>query len=251
MPLVRFCSKCGSSLAETDDRCRLCRTAMAEMPVVTAQAPAQQDASPFVTMWLNPRDTVRAILQRDPTYLVLPLAAAGGVFQTLARAADRSAADMLSLPVILAIALTFGAVFGCVGLYIAGALLHFTGKWIGGNGSPAEIRASIAWGTVPALWGGLLWIPVILLTGSTVFISNVEESTANPLFLLISGGCLLVQAGLYVWSLFTGLHSLGEAQGFSAWRALGNSALAFLVIFVPVVGLGLLLAVGVPMLVSA
>jgi hypothetical protein len=250
MPSVRFCSKCGSSLFEGDERCRLCRTAVADIPVIQSAA-AESDASPFVSIWLNPRDTVRAILQRDPTYLVLPLAALSGVFQTLARASDRSAGDMLSLPAILALAISLGAIGGMVGVYIAGALLHFTGKWIGGSGSREEVRASVAWGTVPALWGGLLWIPVIALTGRAVFLSDIEGTDANPLLLLIAGGCLLVQAGAYLWSVFTGLHSLGEAQGFSAWRALGNSALAFLVVLVPIIGIGVGLAVVVPMLVSA
>jgi hypothetical protein len=252
MPTVRFCSKCGGSLIDGDERCRLCRTAVAEMPVLqaTSAAPAS-DGSPFVSMWLSPRDTFRSILQRDPTYLVIPLAAVGGIFQALARASDRGAGDLLSLPIILALTIPLGAIGGLIGLYFGGALLHFTGKWLGGTGTPQDIRASIAWGTIPALWGGLLWIPIILLTGRAVFMSDLENSGASAMMLLIAGGCLLVQAGAYFWSIFTGLHSLGEAQGFSAWKALGNGLLAGLVIIVPVVVIGVGLAVLLPMVLSA
>jgi hypothetical protein len=239
-------------MADADDRCRLCRTAVAEMPIVERKATASEaDGSPFVSMWLSPRDTVRGILQRDPTYLVVPLGAIGGVFQALSRASEKSIGDHLSLPVILAIAIPFGAIAGVLGLHVGSALLHFTGKWIGGTGSKEDIRASIAWGTVPALWGGLLWLPIILLTGRAVFLTDIETSGAGAMTLLIAGGCLLVQAGAYIWSIFTGLHSLGEAQGFSAWRALGNGMLVFLVVFVPIIVLGVGLAVVIPMVLSA
>jgi hypothetical protein len=222
------------------------------MAVVQASPSASStDGSPFVGMWLSPRDTVRSILQRDPTYLVIPLAAIGGVFQALARASDRSAGDLLSLPIILALVIPLGAIGGLIGLYFGGAMLHFTGKWIGGTGTPQDIRASIAWGTIPALWGGLLWIPIILLTGRAAFVSDMENSGASAMMLLIAGGCLLVQAGAYFWSVFTGLHSLGEAQGFSAWKALGNGMLAGLVIIVPIVVIGVGLAVVLPMVLSA
>jgi hypothetical protein len=251
MSMVRFCSKCGASLSEYDDRCRLCRTAVADMAVVEATTSTTSEGSPFVSMWLNPRDTVRGIMQRDPTYLVLPLAAAGGVLQALDRASGKNAGDILSLPALLALMIPLGAIGGLIGLYFGAALLHFTGKWIGGTGTPENIRASIAWGTIPALWGGLLWIPIILLTGRAMFMSDLEGSGASGSMLLIAGGCLIVQAGAALWSVFTGLHSLGEAQGFSAWKALTNGVLAGLVVIVPIVVIGVGLGVVLPMVLSA
>jgi hypothetical protein len=252
MSQFRFCSKCGASLFEAEDRCRLCRTPVAEMTIAPprpAAAASDGDASPFVSIWLHPRDTIRGILDRDPTYLVIPLAAVGGIFQAISRASDRNAADLLSLPVVLLIALIGGPIGGLLGLYVAGGLLSFTGRWLGGNASAQEVRASVAWGTVPGLWGGLLWIPIIALGGSAMFTSDFEN--AGGMVLLVCGGMLLVQAAAYIWSIFTSLHSLGEAQGFSAWKALGNSVLAFLVIVVPLVGIGIMLAIVIPMAVSA
>lgn len=252
MRTAHFCSKCGGSLFERDERCRLCWTAVADMPVFEASAAPTSEGSPFVSMWFNPRDTVRGILQRDPTYLVMPLAAMGGILHGLDRASGKNVGDVLSLPAILAIVIPLGAVGGMLGLYMGGALLHFTGKWIGGTGSREDIRASVAWGTVPALWGGLLWIPNILLTGRAMFTSDFDDSTgASASMLLIAGGCLLVQVGAALWSVFTGLHSLGEAQGFSAWKALANGLLAGLVILVPLVVIVVGLAVALPMVMSA
>jgi hypothetical protein len=252
MAQIRFCSRCGSSVAEGDERCRLCRTSLADMTVATATATvssthADSDTSPFVTIWLHPRNTIRGILDTDASYLVVPLAAAGGALEALSRASEKNAGDVLSLPVILAIALIGGPLGGVLGLYLGGWLLHVTGRWIGGTATKPEIRASIVWGTVPTLWGGLLWIPLLALAGSAMFMSDLEATGLGASTILLVTAIIFVQLGTYLWSIFTALHSLGEAQGFSAWRALGNSVLAGLVVLVPIIGL-VLLAVLIPAL---
>ena len=232
MPQTRFCSKCGASLAGGADHCPLCRTPVAAPAAGAAAGSASPAGNPWVSMWLHPRVTIRAILGHDATHLVLPIAAVGGVSQVLNRLAQKNAADTLSFPVILLIAGTLGPLGGILGLYVGAALVRVTGRWIGGNGSAEHIRASIAWGAVPALWGALLWIPVLALTGSALFSSAFPETLGAGL-LLAAGSLMIVQLVTAVWSFITGLHSLGETQGFSAWRALGNLILAGLILFVP------------------
>ncbi|HEY7502119.1 MAG TPA: YIP1 family protein [Vicinamibacterales bacterium] len=246
MANVRFCSKCGASLFDGEDRCRLCRTPLDAMTFVAPQkTSAQFDSSPFVGVWLNPRDTMRSIISSDPTYMVIPLAAAGGIMQALDRAVGKNAGDVLSLPVLLLLVLIAGPIGGIIGLHIGARLLHFTGKWLGGAASPEEIRAAVAWGGVPALWGALLWVPILLLSGSAVFTSDMGVEQVNGIALLLSGAMILVQVGTALWSAFTGLHTLGEVQGFSAWKAFCNGLLAGLVVLIPllVIGFGLVLLV--------
>jgi hypothetical protein len=244
MAQVRFCSKCGASLLGGEDRCRLCRSPLEAMTFVPEPKKAAQfDASPFVAVWLRPRDTVRSIVNSDPTYLVIPLAAVGGIVQTLDRAMGKNAGDVISLPILLLMVLIAGPIGGVLGLQIGAALLHFTGKWLGGSATRAEIRAAVAWGGVPALWGGLLWIPIIALAGGAAFTSDMGVDDVNGAALLLSGAMLLVQAGTAIWSIFTGLHALAEVQGFSAWKSVGNGVLAGLVVIVPIVVIGFGLAV--------
>jgi hypothetical protein len=104
---MRFCTKCGASLAEGAGHCRLCRAPVG-LAVAGAVASAgavatasSTDGNPWVTIWLHPRRTIRAILNRDVTYMVLAIAAVGGISQVLGRMADRNAADKISFPVIL------------------------------------------------------------------------------------------------------------------------------------------------------
>ena len=65
---------------------------------VGATSGSGADGNPFVTIWLHPRKTIRAILDRDVTYMVLAIAAVGGISQVLGRMADRNAADKISFP---------------------------------------------------------------------------------------------------------------------------------------------------------
>jgi hypothetical protein len=246
MAQMRFCSKCGASLADREDRCRLCQTPLEAMTFVPAQKSGVQfDTSPFVAVWLRPRDTVRSIVSSDPTYLVIPIAAVSGIVQALDKAVGRNAGDVISLPVLLMMVLIAGPIGGVLGLHIGAALLHFTGKWLGGTGTREEIRTAIAWGGVPAIWGGLLWIPIIALAGRAAFTSDMGADDVNGVALLLSGAMLLVQAGTAIWSIFTGLHALGEVQGFSAWKAFANGLVAGLVVIVPllVIGFGLAMLV--------
>jgi hypothetical protein len=233
MPQMRFCSKCGASLPEGADHCPLCRTPVPAAPLAASAAAARPDGRPWLTIWLHPRVTIRAILAHDATYLVLPIVALTGVSQALNRLADRNAGDRLSFTVILLLAFVAGPLGGILGLYLGAALVRLAGRWLGGNASAEQIRASLAWGSVPALWGGLLWIPAIALTGSALFSADMAQTVGHRVVRTVAA-LLIVQAGMTIWSFFTGLHCLGETQGFSAWRALGNLVLAGAILIVPV-----------------
>jgi len=196
--------------------------------------------NPWLSMWSQPRATIRHIIDTDPTRDVIALAAVAGILQSLDRAAMNSVGDSLSLPAVFAIALFVGPLSGILGLYLLGFLLRITGRWIGGTGTPEGLRAAIAWANVPYLWLSLLWIPELLLFGSELFTTatpRMDESTTLTMLFLIFAAVQLV---LGIWIMIVFLMSVGEAQGFSAWRALGNALLAVLLMLAPLVLLGLL-----------
>ena len=137
-----------------------------------------------------------------------------------------------------------GPIVGILGLFFGSWLVRVTGRWLGGTAGSEEVRCSIAWGSVPAVWGSVLWIPAIALTGSGLFKSEMPESIGGTA-LLIALALLIVQVGTAIWTFITSLHCLGEAQGFSAWRAFGNFLLAGVIVMVPIVLL-IVLAIALP-----
>ena len=189
--------------------------------------------NPWFSMWTKPRATIQEIVDRDPEHLVLALAAVAGFSGFLDRAAMRSMGDDFQWPTLVLIGAIVGPISGIVGLYLFGWLLRWTGDWIGGRASSREIRTAMAWSSVPIVWALVLWVPELALFGQELFTTETPriDSNTNLLVLFVLFG--LVEMTVGIWAIVVFLKSLGQVQGFSAWKALGNSALAGLVILIP------------------
>ncbi len=190
--------------------------------------------NPLLAIWTRPRATIQQIIDDDPEGWVLALAAIAGIGQTLNDASTRSSGDSLDLPSIFIIAVIAGPLLGILGLYAVGALLRWTGRWIGGHASQVEIRCASAWSQVPAIWAMLLWVPELWLFGSEMFTEQTPRIDADPTLQVVLLVIVMIEIVITIWSIVVFLECLGQVQGFSAWKALGNSILAGLVIVVPI-----------------
>jgi hypothetical protein len=190
--------------------------------------------NPFLTIWTRPRVTIRRIVDTNPSLHVVPLAMAGGVIQTIDRAVQRNAGDVLSLPAIIALAVFLGPFGGLIGLFVGGWFTRTTGRWLGGRATPEQVRAAIAWSFIP----GLATIPILIVQigffGRDLFTQSkltVGSDSFLTVVLMVTG---VLEVVLGIWSFVILLKCVGEVQGFSAWKALGSLILIFLVIFVPI-----------------
>lgn len=192
-----------------------------------------QGLNPWFSIWLQPRATMQQILDTDPVRSVLLLAIIGGFFEALTQAATQDHGDRMASwhGVVLACAI-IGPLSGVFGLFLGGYLLRTTGGWLGGSASDREVRAAIAWGGIPKIWLGLLWIPSIALFGDENFTSATPRLDNDPA--LASAMLFLALIGMIgtFWSIVIWLKCLGQAHKFSAWRALGSVLLMILVVAV-------------------
>jgi hypothetical protein len=186
--------------------------------------------NPWVSIWIRPRETIRWIVETDPTRQVILLAALSGIAQSLARASERSLGDIISVPIIFIIALIAGSIGGILSLYIGGALLRWTGSWFGGQAASEEVRAAIAWSSVPIIWSLLLLIPELALFGEELFTSATPRIDANPLLQFLLLGFVAVEIVISIWAFVLFLKCLGEVHRFSAWKALGAVVIPGLVL---------------------
>lgn len=196
--------------------------------------PSEQPLSPFLSIWIKPRETIRKIVDTDPTKYVTVLAMLAGIGQALDRASSRNMGDSLPLIAILGICLIFGPIGGIISLYIGGALYRWSGSWLGGQASSEEVRAAIAWSSVPIIFTLPLWIPELLLFGEEMFTKATPKLNANPLLGIVLLGFVAVEVIVGIWAFVVFMKGLGEVQKFSAWKALGSVILGTLVIFVPI-----------------
>lgn len=160
-----------------------------------------------------------------------------GFAYALNQASARNLGDTLSLPAILTICTVAGPIGGIILLYVVGALLRWTGSWLGGQASLVEVCAAIAWSSVPSVCILILWIPKLALFGKDLFTSTMPRISANPFLALIFLGFAIVEVSIAVWAFVVLLKCLGEVHRFSAWKALATLFLSGLIVGVPIFGL--------------
>lgn len=215
------------------------------MTTATSTGNLGRGATPFFTMWTRPRRTMRATLDTDPRRLVIPLAALAGFGNSLDNASGRSLGDGNNLPVwaIVLLCAVLGGVGGILTVYAGGFLMRWTGRWLGGRASAVEVRSALAWSSVPLIFSLVLWIPELALLGRENFTTPMPTLDANPLLFVPYSLLVLLEVAIGIWSLVVFLKALGEAHGFSAWRALGASVIAALLVVVPILAVVLPIAI--------
>lgn len=198
--------------------------------------------NPWFSMWNRPRDTIQQIVDSDdPEKMVLLLAAIGGVSSSLNSSSSNFVGDQFSLMSILLASLFIGPIVGVIGLYISGFLVSWTGKWIGGHASSNDIRIALAWAQIPIIWTVGIWIPEILIFGQELFMSPDENGlilTAPYAFFAV--GFFIVKVTASLWAFVLLLKSVGQVQGFSAWKALWNLIIPGLLFLIPVILIAIL-----------
>ena len=198
--------------------------------------------NPWVSIWLRPRATIQKIVDTDPERHVVALAAMSGIVQMLGNASDRNLGDRVGLPVVLTMALLLGPFAGLIGVYLWALLLKWTGRWIGGHASAVQLRAAIAWAGVPIIVGGVAFVGALLIAGKELFTEATPWLDHNPGWALLAYGLLIIQFVTVGWGIVVSLKTVGQVQGFSAWRALGNALLVFVAILVPLMVVAMVIA---------
>jgi hypothetical protein len=188
------------------------------------------EGNPWLSIWLRPRETIRSIVDTNPAYNLYLLCALYGFPMAMSFAQNFSLTSLFPLWVTLLAALILCPFLGFVGISISTWLLHFTGKWIGGSGNFQTIRAAVAWSNVPNIVTVVTWLLLVGVFKDKVFCREFSEMSfvgyqAGVIFLIF-----LVQSIISIWGFILLLHSLGEVQGFSAWRALLNVIIPFVIL---------------------
>jgi hypothetical protein len=186
--------------------------------------------NPWLDIWLEPRATIRQIVNFDPKFRFILLSWIYGLPVILNFAQNSSLIETLPLWAILAAALIVSPFIGALGITVGALLLTWTGKWIGGKATFNQVRASVAWSNVPNLVTIALWVVLLGVFGSQVFSSGFSDAAfvgyqAGVIFIVF-----LVESIATIWGFIILLHTLGEVQGFSAWKALLNVVIPLVIV---------------------
>jgi Yip1 domain len=190
--------------------------------------------NPWTGMWVRPRETIRAIIQTNPSYMYPLLCFIYGFPMALQLAQNFSLGNRFPVAGIIGGCAILAMILGVIMINIATALFSWTGKWIGGVGTFQQIRAAVAWSNMPSIVNIAIWAINIAAFGVRIFRSDFVESTFAGNELSIIFMTAVVQLVVAVWAFIITLKALGEVQGFSAWKALLNIVIPIVVIFIGV-----------------
>lgn len=183
----------------------------------------------IVSLWVNacvrPRETIQAVVEHDPAYLMWPnifiVTLLGAVNSAVSRDLTGSSWVLVALlmPVVIIVL-----------IYLSGWAYAWTGRWLGGAAGSEVLRAAIIW-ALPASAVSSLFSMIIELTMPSL----------GQLGLLIGA---LLSFAVAIWGLSISVRFISQLQGFSIGRAISNLLLAMMVFMLP----GIALAIVIPLM---
>lgn len=201
--------------------------------------------NPWVSIWLSPRETIRKIVDRDPTHDVIMLGALAGGLAGLNSSLSASLGEapvalppwlVPYLPIWTFLSPFIGAAAGIGAIYASAFVFQWVGRVLGGVASWREVCAASAWAEVPQICLAAVALGLLLVTGVTqAFFPSMPAADPNAAaraarhFTEADGIAVIVS----IWSLVIFIQSLAEVHRFSAWRAFG----AFVLVTVAIAAL--------------
>lgn len=170
--------------------------------------------SPWISIWLSPRQTIDYILATRPRRFVWLLAALGAIASIYSQALGFGFLEGLAGWRAWLGFLAGSAAMGILLLYLNALILRGVGGLIGGRASTLELRAVLAWSAVPAILG--LVIAVLFSAGVKFFATSaISPAGFSPLPLII-----VLVAGL--WSFVAVLLMLSRVERFGFFRTIAT-----------------------------
>jgi hypothetical protein len=189
----------------------------------------RMSVNPWISIWYQPRRTIREIINLNPKYMFHPLIILGGISWMLDILSMVEVGQFTSsLLHVIILALFLGPLLAYINITIAPIVLHIFGKFVGGKGTPETIRVSYVWGFLPTVvLLFVYWIPNLLIFDINLFLPGelplLEQLPLRVIALPIVLLTFVIDIMLMVIGPIIRLKLLAEAQEFSFWRAILNA----------------------------
>lgn len=187
--------------------------------------PGLEGKNPWISIWWEPKQTVRSLVQVNPKLHMGWLCFFYGLPMALNFAQSYSFIEVLPIWAILFSAVIIAPFIGMVGLSVSAWFLQWTGRLIGGKGDFQNVRCSIAWSNVPNVFTIAMWGVLVGVFGTDTFRKDFVDATFNGYQSGILFLVFLIESIASIWGFVILLKTLSEVQGFSVWKALLNVAI--------------------------
>ncbi len=183
---------------------------------------------PWLSIWIKPRQTVRAIIEFNVRYRFFILSVLYGLPTVLQTSQNLSLGGVFSFPAILISCVVLSPLLGAIGLLLSTLFLTWTGRWIGGRASFLEMRCAVSWTNATNLVTVLIWAFLISRFKEMIFFEGFVKmpmTAGDSMWLTV---CFFLQLIVAVWSFILLLYAISEVHRFSIWKALLNIVIAFI-----------------------
>lgn len=185
----------------------------------------QSDRNPWLGILTKPRETIRAIIERNPNFRIIPLSIIYSLPSLFLAAQKLSMGAGMNSWVIVILCIVLALPIGWLGFCINSLFLLWTGKLLKGKGSFKNIRAAFAWSSVPNIVNVAIWGILLFAFGGAVFMSTFPTTLFAGAHGFLLQTAFVAQVVAAIWMLVIFVKALGEVQGFSAWMGLLNVVL--------------------------
>ena len=188
-----------------------------------------QRINPWVSIWKEPRKTIRNIVNYYGNKYVLTLALLTALVYNLNGLNDSTPEVDTTLIDMFYPVFFKSLTLGLMAFYFYGFLLYLSGKVFKGKATKGEVYIAMAWSSIPTILGLFLWIPKLMLFGKEWFYEN-SDLWDNDIYLYSSLFIIFIDVVLLVYGTVIFIIALSEVQGFSKRKAFFSSLVVFIII---------------------
>lgn len=196
--------------------------------------------NPWWGIWVQPRKTIRRIIETDPKMNFWVLVVFYGVIRAISWGIQTGVGDYYSPAEVAGFILFGGPLIGITGVYLTGALLRMVGRLLGGAADGQHVRTVLAWAAVPMnVLVIMALFPFLMMFGQRVF--SVQDPQVQRV--MFGGGSIagILGGGLTLWRMMLEIAGsfyyiaiviigISEVEKFGVWKSTG-------IIFIVVGGL--------------
>ena len=188
---------------------------------------------PWATIWLDPRGTIRQIIETDPKKSMLLLIVLGGLGITLRNSAIMGLADMMPFGQVIVFCLMAAPLSGVINVYLGGWLLHMTTRFFGGFATKQELRIAVAWSLAPIVYLLPLWGVKYILFREELFKTEKPFIQDSQFLSGLFGFFDIVDFFVTLFTLFILFNVIAEVNGFSLWKSIGSIGILLIIATIP------------------
>lgn len=170
--------------------------------------------TPWVSMWTDPRSTIRSIVQSNPKYGFWVLSTLYALVSCFYFSNYFSLGLSGSFSVIFVPLILLSPLIGFVWLSFDAWILHWVGLRLKGRAPYQHVRSAVAWAKLPYIFSLGMWVILMVFNPDTAFIQYVTGVSA--LFITF------ITFILNTWAVILLIQAVREVQSFSLLRSISN-----------------------------